>query len=86
MPCNRYRMPGGVAIVCSRGQRRSTCQTTGCTGTTVALCDFPLSGRKKGATCSRRMCARCRVSQPGEDVDYCRTHAAQGRLAMSGGT
>lgn len=76
--------PGFTAIVCSRGVRRKRCSTNGCVGTEVALCDYPLSGRKAGKTCDRSMCARCRHAQ-GPDVDYCPVHANQKTLEIIGG-
>jgi len=80
MPCERIPFAGGVAIVCSRGRRRQRCATPGCGGDAVALCDFPLAGRKSGTTCSRAMCARC-VRPQGESVDYCAAHAKQTTIA-----
>jgi hypothetical protein len=75
MPCDRYDLGnGGVAIVCSRG-RREPCSVAGCRATSVALCDYPLQGKKAGKTCDRRLCAAHRVSK-GKDRDYCPTHEA----------
>lgn len=76
MPCRTFKH--GVAqpvtvIACSRGTRQR-CQTPGCTGDSVALCDFELGGEKKGQTCDRRMCSRCR-NQRGPNVDYCAAHS-----------
>lgn len=63
-------------FACTRGQRTSSrCQTVGCSGVTVALCDYPLSGKRAGDTCSRRLCASCRHER-GAGVDYCAAHAA----------
>jgi hypothetical protein len=70
--------PSVMVIACDRGRDRPRCQSTGCTGISVALCDYPLSGRHAGKTCDRRMCAGCRRPQ-GPDVDYCQPHHAQAR-------
>lgn len=65
-----------MAFACSRGRGRSQpCGTSGCGGTSVALCDWPLFGSKAGKTCDRRMCEACRTNI-GPNKDYCRVHAA----------
>jgi hypothetical protein len=46
---------GSVAISCNR-ERRTTSGVPGCSGATVALCDFPLQGRLAGATRSKPLC------------------------------
>jgi len=74
MGCKTNPLPGGVAIICSRGSRRERCQTTGCTGESVALCDYPVTKNGKAGTCDRRMCKACRRPQAPE-VDYCPPHA-----------
>lgn len=85
MPCSTYPLPDGLAIVCSRSRRSSgTCQTPGCGRASVALCDFPLAGKRAGGTCSRRMCAACRHTQPSppgakDTIDYCPTHHEHAR-------
>lgn len=57
---------------------RTPCATPGCTGTSAALCDWPLGGAKAGQTCSRSMCDGCRTrARPGRD--YCRAHAELGK-------
>lgn len=67
-------LPGGV-IVCTRGARRAEpCQEPGCTESSVALCDWPLTGERSGSTCDRRMCARHRTPV-GKNRDYCGAHA-----------
>lgn len=70
-----------TVFICRRGQNHR-CATSGCDGTSIALCDFPLTGAKAGQTCSRRMCAKCKRTQrppsfggDGHDgIDYCPAH------------
>lgn len=64
-------LPGG-GFVCRSGQRKA-CATPGCGGRVVALCDYPIKGKKPGATCSAAMCERCRASV-GPDRDFCPPH------------
>jgi hypothetical protein len=73
MPCKTYPVGEGFAIVCSRG-RRETCGVAGCRETSVALCDYPLAGAKKGTTCDKRLCRQHRASR-GKEIDYCPAHA-----------
>lgn len=73
MPCTKVVFPGGIGIACTRGLREK-CGTPGCGGTSVALCDWPLGGAKKGKTCDRKLCPSCRVNV-GPNKDYCRPHA-----------
>jgi hypothetical protein len=75
MPCRPYPIPGGVAIVCGRGQRSKPCATVGCGGRGDFLCDYPLAGKASGRTCDRAMCERCRRPQR-KGVDYCGPHAS----------
>jgi hypothetical protein len=77
MPCHRFHLPDGAAVtVCSRGRTRS-CASCGLPST--KLCDYPLRGRRAGATCSRPQCDACAVTvgkgPSGDSVDYCRAHA-----------
>lgn len=83
MSC-RIITSGDVTIIaCGRGrQERRRCDTPGCSGRAVALCDWPLSGPKAGKTCSRAMCAQCRRPQEPE-VDYCRTHHDQAKATST---
>lgn len=70
-------------IACSRGRTPSRC-ASGCAGAgrVVALCDYPLSGKRAGTTCSRPLCAACRraVVDAGvhakDGVDLCPAHHA----------
>lgn len=71
--------PGVTVITCGRRERQ-TCQTPGCNGTMVALCDFPLSGKSMGKTCDRKLCAKCPRPQA-PDVDYCGAHDAQAKAS-----
>lgn len=69
---------GMVAHVCSRGVRTKACSSCGAPRAPF-LCDWPLAGKRAGATCSRALCARCRNVQPAVDgqaepLDYCGPH------------
>lgn len=74
MTCERFDLPGGgYAIVCSRGRKpRAKCSACN-VRVHELLCDFPLSGKKAGKTCSRKLCSACAV-KVGE-LDYCPPHA-----------
>jgi hypothetical protein len=85
MPSDKIPVPGGVIIACSRGQRRRQCSVPACHGWMVALCDFPLTGRKAGKTCDKPLCPAHRVKQPGENVDYCPAHDALQKAGGLGG-
>jgi hypothetical protein len=69
------RLPGGYAVICTRGQRAKSCK--GCAGRADLLCDYPLRGKKEGKTCDAPICKRCAVVQgePADDRQYCPTHA-----------
>lgn len=71
---------GSLVIICTREQRAKPCKSCGRPST--KLCDYPLQGRKAGATCSVPMCDRCATtvgSAGGDTVDYCRVHAEMKR-------
>src|SRR3990167_2536674 len=76
MPCDTIFDDHGnpIGIACSRGTRAARCGTPDCNAASVALCDYPLAGRKAGKTCDRRMCTKCRTSV-GKNVDHCPAHA-----------
>ena len=76
MACNVYRDPDGkfTAIVC--GPKRFAKPCSSCGRPHTKLCDFPLTGIKKGKTCDRRLCNHCAVPDPNDkDRDYCPIHA-----------
>lgn len=77
--CDRIELPGGgFAIVCGghRGRRKAAC--VHCGRPASLLCDGP---GKNGKTCDRPICAAC-TTPGGKDIDYCRDHASQIRLAL----
>lgn len=75
MTCRTLEVPGGIAIVCSRGQSRGRdCAFCGTFSKSYVLCDFPLRGKKAGATCSKPACEKCATSV-GENRDFCPPHA-----------
>lgn len=76
MTCTRIPLEGGVAFVCSRGQntRPRECAFCRVTSADYLLCDFPLRGKRAGATCSKPMCRKCATSI-GENRDLCPSHA-----------
>ncbi len=87
MKCDEIPLPGGVAIVCSRGRRKScsVCKTNAA----VRQCDYPLTGKSAGKTCDRDLCAGCATkigTHPkgsqfaGDSLDYCPAHARHHRL------
>ena len=76
MQCRKIALPGGgVGIICGPKPRRRNCKF--CSRYADFLCDFPLTGKKVGQTCSAPMCARCAtwvVGTKGEDQRYCPPH------------
>jgi hypothetical protein len=71
--CRTIAAGHGVTMILCGRRDRETCQTPGCNGTMVALCDFALSGKSEGKTCDRKLCAKCRRLQ-GPNVDFCAAH------------
>ena len=80
MACKTTVLPGGaVLITCTRGRESPPCKENGCYSASVALCDWPLGGPKKGQTCSRPVCKQhCKPQKGrhsnGDSIDYCPTH------------
>lgn len=88
--CTPINLGGGVTgFVCGgRGAAAKPCSELGCGAPSVALCDYPLAGKKTGKTCSKPVCEKHRrqqgaatprpglsVATIGEDtIDYCPTH------------
>lgn len=94
MPCKPLDFGGGVTgFSCQRGGRAAPCSVVGCTRPSVALCDFPLGGRKAGQTCHRALCESHRKTQlprpgvksvlPGDSIDYCPPHDAFARAGAA---
>ncbi len=78
MTCQWIPVPGGVAVVCSRGARpRARCEVCKVAEHT-RLCDSPLRGPKAGKTCDKKLCDACAV--PVGELDLCPPHARQQRL------
>jgi len=76
MPCRTLPIPGGTAIVCTRGRRAPTCEVCR-TRPASKLCDGRGADR---CVCSRRLCSSCAVSG-GHDIDFCPAHASAGEQA-----
>lgn len=62
---------GTVALITQEVPNPRPCAF--CGRLTDVLCDFPLRGKKKGRTCSKRSCERC-SSKIGDDLDLCPIH------------
>lgn len=77
MPCKVIPVGDTYAIACSRG-RSAPCSTPHCGRPHTALCDFLVVRNGKPGTCDAKLCASCRVRQPGKDKDFCRAHAGAG--------
>lgn len=85
MTCKPIRAGGITAIVCSRGGRAprpATCSVPGCGKPATRLCDYPLTGRLTGRTCSRKLCESCAHYQ-GDGFDYCPAHDVLARKGAS---
>lgn len=83
MRCEPVAIPGGVAIVCSRGRppKPLLCETPTCRGRRAHfLCDYPVARRGRPSRCGRRLCQKCRHgASAGDDGarDYCPEHGRQ---------
>lgn len=88
MPCEPFiTRDGASGFICSRGSRsRAKCSVDGCTKPSTKLCDFPLTGKKAGKTCDRKLCDAHAKRQPvttldpSDTVDFCPTHDAMRQL------
>jgi hypothetical protein len=89
MTCHPLAIDGKiVGVVCGVRERRKRCSIDGCTEWGPKLCDFPLEGKRKGATCSRRLCGKhAQTTAAGDDThDLCPAHATKTvRLVVSTG-
>jgi hypothetical protein len=61
-----------TVIACSRGHTKHCVK---CGRSAGLLCDFPLTGVKKGTTCDRPICSGC-AKRVGPSRDYCPAHAS----------
>lgn len=62
------QLPDGTyARVCSSSPPAGRCKA--CGNPTTALCDFPLTGKRKSKTCSAKLCAGCSVQLKPSDVE-----------------
>lgn len=73
MGCEPTKVPGGFAIVCSRGQRPKVCSVTFCGKPMTALCDYPVERKGVPGTCDSPMCNQHR-HPVGKDIDWCQGH------------
>lgn len=71
MPCRVIPVPGGTAIVCTRGRGKKRCAY--CRREHTKFCDGP--GKEHGDTCDRSLCDEHAAHVDGQDLDYCREHA-----------
>ena len=71
MTCTRIPIGGGVAIVCTRGDRAKRC--AGCGRPATKACDWKLHGPKTGKTCDAPVCDTC-ATHVGPDKDLCPAH------------
>lgn len=55
----------------TRDVRYSSCVSCGGRAG-AAQCDFPLTGKRKGATCSKHLCARCSVRLTPAEIEKVR--------------
>lgn len=75
------RLPDGTAVhICDRGNkpRARACAFCGTSTKDYHLCDFPLRGKRKNATCSKPICVACAV-KIGDNRDLCPPHAKMAR-------
>lgn len=80
MTCTAIKLEGGVAIVCTREppRRARACSSCGTSTKDYHLCDFPLRGKRAGATCSKPVCTTC-TTPIGENRDLCPPHMRMAR-------
>lgn len=62
-----------IGVGCYR-ESRAHCATTGCRGSAVLLCDYPVTRRGKPARCNRHICRRC-ATAIGTKEHFCPPHA-----------
>jgi hypothetical protein len=63
MPCDRLDLEDGTsAWICTSGRARPK-PCSSCGAPAHYQCDFPLAGKRAGATCDRFLCERCRRPQ-----------------------
>jgi len=73
MGCDVIEVPGGAAIVCTRGRSRSSRACVGCGARATRLCDYRVApGRGEQGLCSAPLCARCTRKHGG--LDHCPAH------------
>lgn len=74
MACERITFGDGTTgFICGRGSRpAASCEEPGCTTPHVALCDWPVPGKRR-RTCSRRLCA-AHARALGDDLHLCPEH------------
>lgn len=64
-----------IGIACGRGRRPGTHQCSNkCGRVATRQCDWALTGKKKGKTCDRWLCATC-ATRIGPNTDLCPPHA-----------
>lgn len=74
----------GTGHVCGGGRRKRCKGRVSCNAWSTKLCDYPLTGKKKGKTCDVPICDGCAESL-GPEIDYCPAHARVAREAAAGG-
>lgn len=78
MGCAVIRKDGGVTVIaCTRGRRAAPCQVSGCSYAHECLCDYELTGDRKGARCDMKLCVVHRTKSRGRDL--CPIHAKMER-------
>lgn len=83
MGCRPLVGPDGkvFGFACSRGGQKAKCVE--CGRNADRLCDWKLSGAKKGKTCDRALCEKCAVKPRltdgtiAKDKDLCPAHGRQ---------
>lgn len=71
MPCDKIPVPGGIAIICTRGRGMKRCHY--CNHVAPFLCDHPVIRQGKRGTCDTPLCEQC-LNSAAKNTDLCRPH------------
>lgn len=65
---------------CGHSASLARCQTVGCRGHAIALCDYPITRSGRSTRCNRHVCAGCATKLEGRHI--CPPHARTGIEAL----
>ena len=72
MACEKIKIGGAVAIICTRRGKKEKCHSCG-KNYASRLCDYPIDrNTTKIVTCDRNLCVDCAIERG--EFDFCPTH------------